>query len=40
MEQDMRALFDVSMQAEIVNILGQQVALDIDREIINALIDS
>lgn len=38
MEQDMRALFDVSMQAEIVNILGQQIALDIDRELINALI--
>jgi hypothetical protein len=38
MEQDLRALFDVSMQAEIVNILGQQIALDIDREIINALI--
>jgi len=38
MEQDMRALFDVSMQAEIVNILGQQVALDIDREIIGALL--
>jgi len=38
MEQDMRALFDVSMQAEIVNILGQQIALDIDREIVNALI--
>jgi len=38
MEQDMRALFDISMQAEIVNILGQQVALDIDREIINALL--
>jgi hypothetical protein len=38
MEQDMRALFDVSMQAEIVNILGQQIALDIDREIIDALI--
>ena len=38
MEQDMRALFDVSIQAEIVNILGQQVALDIDREIINALL--
>jgi len=37
MEQDMRALFDISMQAEIVNILGQQIALDIDREIINAL---
>jgi len=38
MEQDMRALFDVSMQAEIVNILGQQIALDIDREIVAALI--
>lgn len=38
MEQDMRALFDVSMQAEIVNILGQQIALDIDREIIDALV--
>jgi hypothetical protein len=38
MEQDMRALFDVSMQAEIVNILGQQIALDIDREIITALV--
>lgn len=37
MEQDMRALFDVSMQAEIVNVLGQQIALDIDREIIAAL---
>lgn len=39
MEQDMRALFDVSMQAEIVNVLGQQIALDIDREIIMALIN-
>ena len=38
MEQDMRALFDVSMQAEIVNLLGQQIALDIDREIISALV--
>ena len=38
MEQDMRALFDISMQAEIVNILGQQVALDIDREIIESLL--
>jgi hypothetical protein len=37
-EQDMRALFDLSMQAEIVNVLGQQISLDIDREIINALI--
>ena len=38
MEQDMRALFDVSIQAEIVNLLGQQIALDIDREIVNALV--
>lgn len=38
MEQDMRALFDVSMQAEIVNLLGQQIALDIDREIVSALL--
>lgn len=38
MEQDMRALFDVSMQAEVVNLLAQQIALDIDREIVNALI--
>ncbi len=38
MEQDMRALFDVSMQAEIVNLLGQQIALDIDREIVNSLL--
>lgn len=38
MEQDMRALFDVSMQAEIVNLLGQQIALDIDREVVQALL--
>jgi hypothetical protein len=37
-EQDMRALFDVSMQAEIVNFLSQQIALDIDREIITDII--
>ena len=38
MEQDLRALFDLSMQAEIVSTLGKQIALDIDRELINALI--
>lgn len=38
MEQDMRALFDLSIQAEIVNTMGQQIALDIDQELINALI--
>lgn len=40
MEQDMRALFDVSTQAELVNLLGQQIALDVDREIVNALISA
>jgi len=38
MEQDMRALFDLSIQAEIVSTMGQQIALDIDQELINALI--
>jgi len=38
MEQDMKALFDISMQAEIVSVLGQQIALDIDREIISSLL--
>lgn len=40
MEQDMRALFDVSLQAEIVNLMGLQIALDIDKEIVNALISA
>ncbi len=40
LEQDMRALFDLSMQSEIVNILGQQIALDIDREIVDSLISA
>jgi hypothetical protein len=38
MEQDMKSLFDISMQAEIVNLLGQQIATDIDREILNSLL--
>ena len=38
MEQDVKALFDVALQSEFVNIIGEQIALDIDREIINALI--
>jgi len=38
MEQDLRSLFDISIQAEMVNLLGQQIATDIDREIVNALI--
>jgi len=38
MEQDVKALFDLALQSELVNIIGEQIALDIDREIINALI--
>jgi len=38
MQQDLKALFDIEIQAELVTIMGQQVALDIDREIINQLI--
>ena len=38
MEQDVKALFDLALQSELVNIIGEQIALDIDREIINALV--
>ena len=37
-EQDIKALFDIQAQAEFVNIMADQVALDLDREIINDLI--
>jgi hypothetical protein len=39
-EQDVKALFDLQLQAELVNIIGEQIAIDIDREIINALLDA
>jgi len=37
-EQDVRALFDLPVQSQIVNMIGEQIALDIDKEIISALI--
>jgi hypothetical protein len=37
-EQDAKALFDLNIQSELVNIIGEQIALDIDREIVNDLI--
>lgn len=40
MEQDIKALFDISLQSEIANIIGEQIALDIDQEIINLLIST
>jgi hypothetical protein len=38
MEQDIKALFDVNIQSELVSTIGQQIVLDIDREIVNSLI--
>ena len=37
-EQDMKALYDVNAQSEFVNIIGEQMAVEIDRENIDALI--
>lgn len=38
MQQDIKALFDVEIQSELVSVMGQQIVLDIDREIVNNLI--
>lgn len=38
MEQDIKALFNVDIQTELVSFMGQQIVLDIDREIINTLL--
>ena len=40
MEQDIKALFNVDIQSELVSVIGQQIVVDIDREIINSLIYS
>lgn len=37
-EQDLRALFQADIQAEMVSVIGQQIVLDVDREIVNSLI--
>ena len=37
-EQDIKALFNVNTQAELVSVIGQQIVLDIDREIVASLI--
>lgn len=37
-EQDAKALFDITLQSELINIIGEQIALDVDREIVSALI--
>ena len=38
MEQDIKALFNIDVQSELVSVIGQQIVLDIDREIVNSLI--
>ncbi|MFW6001798.1 MAG: hypothetical protein ACOCQD_00500 [archaeon] len=40
MEQDVKALYDIQIQSDIVSILGEQIAIDVDREIINDIIDT
>lgn len=39
-EQDTKALFDIQIQSELINMIGDQIALDIDREVINTLISA
>lgn len=38
MQQDVKALYDVDIQSELVAVMGQQLVLDVDREIVNNLI--
>jgi hypothetical protein len=38
MEQDIKALFNVDIQAELVSVIGQQIVLDVDREIVHSLL--
>jgi hypothetical protein len=37
-EQDLKALYDLDLQTELVNIIGEQIAIEIDRQIIDELI--
>jgi len=39
-EQDANALYSISLQSEIINAMGEQVALDIDREIVDKLFET
>ena len=38
MQQDIKALYDIELQSELVSAMGQQIVLDLDREIVNNLI--
>ena len=37
-EQDMKALYDINIQTELVNVIGEQIAIEVDTEIIDELI--
>lgn len=37
-DQDAKALYDINLQAELVSVIGNQIATDIDRELINSII--
>lgn len=38
MQQDIKALYDIDIQSELVAVMGQQLVLDVDRELVNNLI--
>ena len=38
MQQDIKALYDIDIQSELVSVMGQQIVLDLDREIVQNLI--
>lgn len=40
MQQDIKALYDIELQSELVSAMGQQIVLDLDREIVQNLIYS
>lgn len=37
-EQDMKALYDINLQEELIDLMARQIAVDIDREIIEGLL--
>ena len=39
MEQDLKALFDINLQSEFINMIGEQLAIEIDTEMIDDLIN-
>ena len=40
LEQDLKALYDIDFQAKILEIIGKQIALDVDNTIIHNILDA